>query len=196
VRAGSSLDHAAKKWVFFGGGFAMTVVGSAQSPPVSPLAARHWTFWAAMVACTWFAVLIRGYSFGVDDQALYLPFLYHWNAPALFPHDYLLTLGFTRESITWPGLAVIGRWTGYPPLFLALYVLTTFLSLLLVYLIAQNLWDKSGVAWLAVFLWVPVQDIPGAGISTFDSYFTTRCIGSVVALAAVYALLKNRPVGS
>lgn len=150
-------------------------------------------FWLALSACTAAAVLIRGYGFALDDQALYLPFLYHWNTPALFPHDYLLTMGVAKESLTWPILAFLGRWTGFPALFLTLHLLSTFLGLYFLYRTAELLWKNTSAAWISVFLWLPALEVPGAGINTFDGYFTTRCLGIVLAAVALYYFLKQRP---
>ncbi len=169
------------------GGRAVATAGRVARPRVS-----GFLFWLGLAACTGAAVLIRGYGFGLDDQALYLPFLYHWNTPTLFPHDYLLTMGLAKESLTWPVLALLGRWTGFPPLFLILYLLSTFWGLYFLYRTAELLWKNARAAWISVFLWLPAFDVPGTGINTFDGYFTTRCLGIVLAAAALYYFLKQR----
>lgn len=147
-------------------------------------------------ACTALAMIVRGYGFGVEDQVLYLPFVEHWNDPALFPHDYLLTLSWAKESLTWPIVALAGRWAGLPAVFLILQVIATFLGFYFLFRTANLLWQSQRAAWLSVLLWIPAFDVPGSGITTFDSYFTTRSVGMVAAAGAFYLFLKGRETGA
>jgi hypothetical protein len=94
-------------------------------PRLKELAISHAALWIAMGA----AILWRGYCFGNEDQALYLPFILKWNAPSLFPHDILLDQGFAKLSGTWVGISLLSRVVNLQVLSLLLYILASYLVL-------------------------------------------------------------------
>lgn len=145
-----------------------------------------------LAVCTLIAILIRGYSFGTEDQNLYLPFVLHWQNPSLFPHDALLTLGYAKESIAWRLFAWMGEVVTLKTLFLVIYVSASYTVLLLVYKTALAWWHTSGAAWLAVFLWIPSFPVPGVANPTFDSYLTTRILGTLLGLLAIYLFIRSK----
>jgi hypothetical protein len=157
---------------------------------------RPWFVFGLLVLCTGLAILLRGYAYGVEDQNLYLPFILHWNNPAIFPHDYLLKLGYARESIVWSLLAYAALWVRLPTLMAALWIASSFLVLLLTYKIGLALWGSPRAAWVAVFLWLPTYRVPGVANNTFDGYFTTRILGTLLGLLALYFFFQRKHVRS
>ncbi len=157
---------------------------------------KTWTTdspWLGIGLLSVVAIAVRGYyGFGVGDQALYLPFLYHWHNPSLFAHDYLLSLPWIHDSILWPTLSLFQRWMALKLVFFVLYLVATYVSLFFIFKIAKTVWTNRTAAWIAVFLWLPAYQIPGADIGTFDSYFTGRCLAMALVLAAVYLFLNGR----
>jgi hypothetical protein len=92
---------------------------------------RPLIFHSTLVLCTVFSIFARGYGFGLEDQNLYLPFLFKWNSPGLFPHDYLLQMGYARESVSWLLLSLLARKIPVKALFLIIYVAANYMVLLL-----------------------------------------------------------------
>jgi len=150
-----------------------------------------WWLWAGAAAAVC-ATLVRGYRFGVEDQALYLPFVLHWIDPSLFAGDYLLAASWAKESLVWPFLAATGKWFSLKAMFFGLHFLCTLVLFAFLFGTAMEVWRRVEIAWLAVLLWLPAYEIPGAGINTFDDYFTTRSVGFVIAAAGLYLLVRGR----
>ena len=145
-----------------------------------------------LMVFTALAVLGRGYAFGKEDQNLYLPFVLHWNNPALFPHDLLLQQGFARESLAWGLIAAAARVVPLPAVLAVLWTMAGFLMLLLMYKTAMALWGRKDAAWVAVFLWMSAYDIPGVANTTFDDYFTTRILGFLLGLLGLHYFLESK----
>ena len=151
-----------------------------------------WSVHLLLGACTLLAILARGYVFGKEDQNLYLPFVMHWMDPSLLPHDLLLSLGYARESVVWSLLALSGRVVPLEALLLGLYMAVSYLVLLLAYKTAVAWWGGRSAGWIAVFLWMPAYVVPGVANTTFDDYFTTRILGTLAGMSALYAMTKRR----
>lgn len=145
-----------------------------------------------LALATLLAIIYRGYHFGKEDQNLYLPFILHWNDPSLFARDPLLVLDYARQSLTWFFLSALSQWVSLEVLCLLLYVACSYLVLLLTFKTALLWWSDERTAWLAVALWIPTYEVPGVCNNTFDDYFTTRILGTVIGMALLYAVLKNR----
>ncbi len=150
-------------------------------------------FHGTLALYTLTAFLARGYEFGKEDQNLYLPFVLHWVDPSLFPQDYLLTLGYARESLSWVAIAGMARSLPLEAIFLLLSVVLNYAVLLLAFRIARCFWASAEAGWVAAFLWVPAYSIPGVTCLSFDEYFTTRIIGTACGLLALYGLLRRSP---
>ncbi len=146
----------------------------------------------ALLAATGAAILCRGYYFGKEDQALYLPFVLKWNDPTLFPHDPLLQQGFAKLSGTWAGVSLLARVLDLQTLCLLLYILASYLVLWLTYTTALAWWEDRPSAWLAVVLWIPTFHVPGVANDTFDDYFTHRLVGTIFGMAVIGAVLQHR----
>lgn len=136
------------------------------------------------------AFLARGYEFGKEDQNLYLPFVLHWLDPSLFPNDYLLTLGYARESISWVAITGLAKFFPLEAIFFSLTTVLNYAVLLLTFRIARRLWASEEAGWIAAFLWIPAYSIPGVTCLSFDEYFTTRMIGAVFGLLALDGFLR------
>ncbi len=152
------------------------------------------TIHGALLAATGAAVLCRGYYFGKEDQALYLPFVLKWNDSTLFPHDPLLQQGFAKLSGTWAAVSLLTRFVDLQTLCLLLYILASYLVLWLTYRTALAWWGDRPSAWLAVVLWIPTFPVPGVANDTFDDYFTHRLVGTIFAMAALGAVLQRRKI--
>lgn len=146
----------------------------------------------ALWMATGAAILCRGYYFGKEDQALYLPFLLKWNTPSLFPNDLLLRQGFPQLSGTWFGVSFLSRVLDLQTLCLLLYILASYLVLWLTYRTALAWWGDRSSAWLAVVLWIPTFHVPGVANDTFDDYFTHRLVGTIFGMAVIGAVLQHR----
>jgi hypothetical protein len=145
-----------------------------------------------LVLATILAIVYRGYHFGKEDQNLYFPFILHWNNPSLFAKDPLMSLNYARQSLTWLFLSAFSKWMSLEVLCLLLYVACSYLVLLLTFKTALLWWRDERAAWLAVALWIPTYEVPGVCNNTFDDYFTTRILGTVVGMALIYVGLKSR----
>jgi hypothetical protein len=134
-------------------------------------------------------------GFGVGDQNLYLPFVFKWARPELFPNDYLLSLGYARESVTWVALSWASRFADIRFVAGLAYVLTSYLTLWAVLRLAQAWWDDRLSGWVAVLLWTPVYELPGSGMNTVDPYFTGRGLAYALCFVALLFLIRNKPAG-
>jgi hypothetical protein len=156
---------------------------------------RALTEHAALAGWTLLAILYRGYGFAVGDQNLYLPFVLKWANPDLFPNDYLLSLGYARESVTWIALSWASRLADLRLLAGVAYLITSYLTLWAVLRLAQAWWEDRLAGWVAVFLWTPVYQLPGSGMNTLDPYFTGRGLAYALCFWALLALIRNRTAG-
>ncbi len=162
---------------------------------MGPERKRGWTGHLALAGWTLLAVLYRGYGFAVGDQNLYLPFVLKWADPQLFPNDYLLSLGYARESVTWIALSIASRLIDLELLAGLAYFLTSYLTLWAVLRLAEALWKDRLAGWIAVLLWTPVYQLPGSGMNTVDPYFTGRGLAYALCFLALYFLVSRRAVG-
>jgi hypothetical protein len=144
---------------------------------------------------TTLAVLYRGYAYAVGDQNLYLPFVLHWNDPSIFPNDYLLWLKFPRESLTWVTVAWLARLMDLQTLLLALYLITSYLTIWAAFRLGVAWFNDRLKAWVLVMLWTPVYELPGSGQDTADPYFTARNLAYMLSMWALVALVRSRPAG-
>jgi hypothetical protein len=135
---------------------------------------------------------LRGYAYGKEDQNLNLPFILHWNNPSLFPHDHLLNLGSTRESLVWALVAWGARWISLPALLAALWFAASCLVLLFTFKTGIAWWKRAEAARLAVFLWMPAYVVPGVANTTFHDYFTTCILGTLLGLMALCFFLEGK----
>lgn len=158
--------------------------------------AGPWTDHAALAVWTLLAVLYRGYGFGVGDQNLYLPFVMKWAHPGLFPGDYLLGLNYARESVTWVALSWASRIVDLRILACLAYAVTSYLTLWAILRLAQTWWGNRLSGWTAVFLWTPVYELPGSGMSTVDPYFTGRGLAYALCFFALREVLRERPAAT
>jgi hypothetical protein len=154
-----------------------------------------WAEHAALAGWTFLAILYRGFGFGVGDQNLYLPFVLKWANPEIFPNDYLLSLGYARESVTWITLSWASRLVDIRLVTGAAYVLTSYLTLWAILRLAQAWWDDRLAGWIAVLLWAPVYELPGSAMNTVDPYFTGRGLAYALCFLALLLLLRNRTAG-
>jgi hypothetical protein len=165
-----------------------------------PLARRERSGWlktqVLLLAATGLSVLSRGYTFGREDQNLYLPFVLRWLEPALFPHDALLAQPFARQSLVWPLLAWLSRWFDLQTLCLVLWVMASYGVVVLTYKTALAWWKDERAAWIALALWVPTYSVPGVANPTFDDYFTTRILGTLCGMGLTYSVLRLRPLAA
>jgi hypothetical protein len=157
-----------------------------------PEASIRWRDPLALAGWTALAILYRGYGFGVGDQNLYLPFVMKWVDPGLFPNDYLLSLGYARESVTWIALSWASRWVDLQLLAGLAYAVTSYLTLWAVLRLAQTWCDDRMAGWIAVFLWTPVYQLPGSGMATVDPYFTGRGLAYALCFWALTFVLRDR----
>jgi hypothetical protein len=142
------------------------------------------------------AVLVQGYHFGFEDQAIWLPAVKKILHPDLYPYDSTFFLTQTQYSL-FPQLAAFSVKFTHLPLDLAVFlwhVATIFLVLLgcrelgrLCFLKPQTQWAAVATVWAALLL-----PIAGAHLNLMDRYLHPRDLATGALLIAFVAVLKRR----
>ena len=154
------------------------------SPPLPQLA-----------GLTLLAVLVHGYHYGIEDQAIYLPAILRKLHPTLFPRGAQFFESQTRFMLLDSVIAWASRATHLPlsPILLALHMLTVFLLLLACWRIAQRCFPTGPGIWGGIAVLACMLTLPIAGTSQYivDQYLHPRALATAIVLIPVADLLPG-----
>ncbi len=158
-------------------------------PPNPPPSPRTIPAAAGVVLCLILAVAQMawaGYSLGVGNQAIQIAFLKHWANPALFATDEMVRQTLPLyPSYFFRLLAPLLHVVALEPLYFTLQLLTTFLTLAMVYLLGRRIFRSHASALAAVAMVVAGHHRALAGDTLYSNGFTHTYAALPLALAAL-----------
>lgn len=159
----------------------------------SPTSRTPWLLLGLLTAA---AMLLHGYHYGVQDQAIYLPAVKQLLNPALYPHDSAFFLSQTRW--TWfdeiMAASVRIAIVSLELRLLIWHVLTVFAALLGCWRIAARCFATPPERWGAVLMVAAVLALPATGTQAplLDNYVHPRNFATAAILLALAAALDRR----
>jgi len=149
---------------------------------------------AAIFVLTLVSVLsLNQYEYGLSDQAITVPFLKSFANPSLYPSDYLVAQKDYYYSFLWPILAFLVRYfsINIPLAFFLLYFVSLFFFFAGIYLIAQLLFRRREISFLALFFLLFFKPLLG-GMASADRSFLTRVAVLPILIFALYYFLRQK----
>jgi hypothetical protein len=141
-------------------------------------------------------LLVHGYHYGVEDEAIYLPAVKQILNPLLYPHDsrfFAAQTGFTA----FPALMAFlsrGSHLPVPATFFLVYCLSVVAFVWVLGLLAAKIFPEARSRWAAVLVPCALWTMPVAGTALFimDQHLHPRNLETIALLAAVLAVLEGR----
>ncbi|MGD0014313.1 MAG: hypothetical protein ABSD56_07815 [Bryobacteraceae bacterium] len=144
------------------------------------------------------ALLIHGYHYGIEDEAIYLPAVKQHLNGALYPFDSAFFDSQSRLTLFDEFMAVLCRVTHLPPdwVFFSVYCLSTFLFVLVLRQLAERFFRDARARWASVLLPSALLTVPVAGTALFimDQHLHPRNLSTIALLFALVAVLDKRRV--
>lgn len=174
-----------------GGGADIPEPGSHASP-----AARLLT--ACMVALVFALASMFGtnpYQYGVGDNSITIPFVKAFANPRLYPGDFMLAQRPFYYTYLWNtmGWILLHLRASLPWLFLSVYFAGLVGTFLAVYVLAMRLFDRVGVALLALLFLLFTRSTL-AGIDTIELTLNARHVAVPMCLFALVLFLERKTV--
>ncbi len=153
-----------------------------------------------VVAATVIALLIHGYHYNIEDQAIYLPGIEKLLNPSLFTRDADFFVPQTHSTIITSAIALSARFTHLGlPWISFLWHIATLLAyfaacwMVLTRLSGTNRGRLGGMSLMTALLTLPVA---GTSLYLVDQYLHPRTLATALVLAAVSLILAPKPHGS
>jgi len=151
---------------------------------------------ALLVMLSLAALLLHGYHFGVQDQAIYVPAIKKMLDPTLYPHDAQFFVSQTRWMLTDEIIAGAVRASGLSLewVLLLFHVASVFVILLGCLRISRRCWASASGQWGAVLLATAVMSLVASAsrIPMVDNHLHPRNLATGALLLAVPAALDRR----
>ena len=152
---------------------------------------RDYLFLAGLTAG---AILVQGYHFGTEDQAIYVPAIRKILDPTLYPHDSEFFLPQTRATLFGNLVAFTVRHTHFScaAVLLILQISSIYLILLGCLKLTRRLFHDSSAHWAGTCLVASLLTIPVAGTALYivDEYTHP---GALATFALLFVLLAVFP---
>lgn len=154
---------------------------------------RYFTVALMMMVFTFAAININQYLFGIDNQAIKIPFLKKFLNPNLYPNDPLVEQGIYFYTFFWKALGLLIQYLSIKMtvLFFLIHVASLFFTFLAVYYLANLLFRSENVALLAMFFLLFSKDLIG-GDATIYRVLDTAMVARPILLFAMYYFFKDR----
>lgn len=141
------------------------------------------------------AILLQGYHYGFEDQAIWLPAIKKSLDPSLYPRDSIFFLAQTRFSLFPQAMAFFIRFTSLPTdvsVFLW-HLLSIFLVLLGCLKLSRLCFPNPLAQWAAVAtIWVArLTPVAGPHLNLMDRYLHPRDLATGLLLLALVAVLQR-----
>ena len=158
----------------------------------------------ALAGLTLAALLIHGYHFAIEDQAIYLPAIRKLLDPGLYPHDSAFFLPQTSATLFGNLIAFLVRCThlSCAAVLFIVYLLSVYLILLACLKLSRRLFHEPHAHWAAVCLIASLLTLPVAGTALYlvDQYLHPRALATFALLFAFLGAFPGEepgePVGS
>jgi hypothetical protein len=147
-----------------------------------------------LILLTAAAVLIHGYSVGVEDQDVYLAAAKKWLAPSLYPVNAEFFTEQMKASLFIPALGLTARIVGMEWALAVWHVASIFLVLLGCWRVAELCFSSDPPRWAAVMLVTVMLTMPIAGTALYpvDQYLHPRALASAGILLGIAASMRQR----
>jgi hypothetical protein len=176
-----------------------------QTDQVRPVAARtpthpRLTTALGLLALTVLAVLIHGYHYGIEDEAIYLPAIKKILDPSLYPRGSEFFMSQARgTALPWiiAGATRLTRvplpWVVITAQFVSVYVF-----LLGCWMIAARFFQRAREQWAAVALVTALLTLPISGTSIYlvDQHLHPRTLACAFVLIAIAYSLERRALAT
>jgi len=158
-----------------------------------PISARDCIFLALLTAA---GILVSGYHYGVEDQAIWLAGVKKFLDPSLFPYDSQFFLAQTQFSIFSALVGTLVQWTGLSvkTMALVLHLLSVFLFLLGCLKLSRKCFHRRNARWGAVALVAMLLSLPVAGTALLliGQYLHPRVLATVALIFGLNAVIERR----
>jgi hypothetical protein len=159
-----------------------------------------WSRRLGVVAISGLVLLVHGYHYGVEDEAIYLPAVKKHMNGALYPFDSAFFESQSRLTLFDEFMASLCKVTRLPLewTFFLVYCLSTFLFVLVLRQLAERFYGDERARWAAVLLPSALLTLPVAGTALFimDQHLHPRNLATVLLLYALVAVLDKRGVAA
>ncbi len=165
------------------------------SEPLQPVSTT-WRDLFILILLTIAALLVHGYHFGIEDEAIYLPAIKKLLHPGLYPFDSEFFLAQTRFTLFDEMIAAIVRVTGFSlswTLFVG-YILSVFLVLLGCLKLSRLCFAERTAHWGSVAMVGALLTIPVTGTALYilDQHLHPRSLSTVAVLFGLIWVLEKR----
>lgn len=161
---------------------------------------RVWYRRLGVLAISGVVMLVHGYHYGIEDEAIYLPAVKKHLNGALYPFDSAFFDSQSRLTLFDEFMASLCKVTRLPLewTFFSLYCLSTVLFVLVLRQLAERFYRDERARWAAVLLPSALLTLPVAGTALFimDQHLHPRNLATVLLLYALVALVDNRRVAA
>lgn len=149
-----------------------------------------------LLAISALVLLVHGYHYGIEDEAIYLPAVKQHLNPALYPFDSAFFQSQTNLMLFPDFMAFLSRATRLPLdwVFFGVYCLSMFLFVLALRQLAERFFQQERARWAAVLLPSALLTLPVTGTALFimDQHLHPRNLATTCLLFAVVAALDKR----
>ncbi len=138
-------------------------------------------------------IFTSGYSFGVSDHSITIPFLKHSIDGQLYANDYLITQIPYYYTFLWITLGQVVAITGIKIylLFFVLYFLSTYFAFWGIFLLAKELTGKREAGFLAIFF-MSIGIMTLAEVELLAPIYLTRTQSLPLLIFALYFQMRER----
>lgn len=155
-----------------------------------------WKRFFLLLAISALALLVHGYHYGIEDEAIYLPAVKQHLNPVLYPFDSAFFQSQTNLTLFPYFMALLCGVTHLPLdwVFFGVYCISTFLLVLALRQLAERFFQQERARWAAVLLPSALLTLPVAGTALFimDQHMHPRNLATIALLFAIAAALDKR----
>lgn len=195
--------HAPSRYFETGGAGSVAALAPERRAVVTVRGARRSVWAAAGVAAVTLVLTLASllgtnpYQYGLGDNSITLPFVRAYADPGLYPGDFMVAQRIYYYTYLWKALAWAHVHLGVSihTLFLGIYAVALFATLLAVHLLARRAFGSTRVAVLAqTFLLFGRPTL--AGIDTVERMLNTRELALPLALFACLLYLQRHRIAA
>lgn len=148
---------------------------------------------ATVAAMTAVFVLLWGYSFGTDDQAIHLAYIERIRAPKFLIGDPMLAISAQHPSVFFMLMAWLSNAFSIEAIYFGGYLLSVFMMLFGLRMLGRSLWPEPG--WVFALMLAVCAVVPrmvAGGLTNFDPSFLPRSLSLGPLLIALALCVRGR----
>ena len=141
-------------------------------------------------------LVVHGYHYGVEDEAIYLPAVKQILNPSLYPHDsrfFAAQTGFTAFPASMAFLSRVSHLSVHATFFVV-YCLSMVAFVWVLGLLAGKIFPGARSRWAAVLVPCALWTMPVAGTALFimDQHLHPRNLATIALLVALLGMLEGK----